>query len=212
MLLSLSACKNKTTDKTLTAEDTLSTAILQVKECARLYVTEVRIHKIVTFDDVSHLKGSFFSKDFDIKLPLGSRKVAIPIDTTLKAWIDFSRFSKDNVIIDTVNGRHLTIILPDPQIILTSTKVDNAGTREYISWLRSRFSDAELTEFTRQGQEAISKDVDKMNLLSTCRLHATRVLIPIFTRMGYKESDIVITFQQEVTDHADWPILNKIYD
>lgn len=208
----LSGCGKQSQKKVMTAADSLSLAVLTVRNCSKLYTSEIKIHKIVTFDDVSRLRGSLFSREFNIKLPLGSRKVAIPLDATLKAYIDFSDFSEENVKVDSIGGRRkLTVILPDPQLVVTASKVNNAGIREYVSWLRPDFTDAELTNFTRQGMEAIDKSIPKMDIISDCRLHATRVLQPIFTQMGYKEENITIVFRKEFTPQ-DVPLLKKVVD
>lgn len=206
----VTGCRKQTESPRMSAEDSLALTILKVNDCARLYTSEIDVHKIVTFDDVSHLKGSFFSHPFDIKLPLGSRKVAIPVDATLKASIDFSHFSKENVQVDTTGGkRKLIITLPDPQITVTASKVDHAGTREYVSWLRSNFSDAELTTFTKQGIDEIVKSIPQMKLMETCRQHAVYVLVPMFTELGYKEEDITIVFRHGLTEQS-MPSLTKI--
>lgn len=209
-MILMPGCEKRIENPQMNAEDSLTQSILKVNDCARLYTSEIEVHKIVTFDDVSRLKGSFFSRSFDIKLPLGSRKVAIPVDATLKASIDFSNFSKENVQADTTYGkRKLIITLPDPQITVTASKVDHAGTKEYVSWLRSNFSDAELTNFTKQGMDEIVKSIPQMKIMETSRQHATYVLLPIFTRLGYKEEDITIVFRKDLTEAAT-PSLIKI--
>ena len=95
-LMLASACRQEgeqaPEDTTKQAVDTLPMLILQVKKCAKLYTTEVHVHKIVTHDDVIRLKGSLLKQDFNLTVPLGDRKIAIPIDATLKASIDFSQF------------------------------------------------------------------------------------------------------------------------
>lgn len=203
-------CGKRAETTHVNAEDSLALTILKVNDCARLYTSEIEVHKIVTFDDISRLKGSFFSHPFDIKLPLGSRKVAIPVDATLKASVDFSHFSKDNVQADTTHGkRKLIITLPDPEITVTASKVDHAGTKEYVSWLRSKFSDAELTNFTRQGMDEIIKSIPEMKIMETCRRQVANVLIPLFTRLGYNEEDIIIVFRHNLTDES-LPSLTKI--
>ena len=89
-----SSCSSEQTENAEpVVTDTLPSLIMQIQKTSRLYTTEYHIHKIVTHDDVVRLKGNFLSKDFDIPLPLGERKVAIPMDATLKAYIDFSDFS-----------------------------------------------------------------------------------------------------------------------
>ena len=104
--------------------DTVPMLIMQVQKCSKLYTAEYRVHKIVTHDDALRLKGSLLKKQFDIKLPMADRKIAIPIDAKLKAYIDFSDFSEKNIERD---GKKITILLPDPQVSMTSSKIH----REY---------------------------------------------------------------------------------
>lgn len=66
---------------------------MQIQKCNRLYTAEAHVHKIITHDDQLNLKGSLFKKDFNIHVPGSNRKVAIPMDATLKAYVDFSGFS-----------------------------------------------------------------------------------------------------------------------
>ena len=88
--------------------DTLAMLVMQVQKCSRLYTTEYRVHKIVTHDDQLALKGKLFNKDYNINLPLGKRKVAIPIDATMKAYIDFADFSAVNASYE-LQGREAII-------------------------------------------------------------------------------------------------------
>ena len=96
VLLVLGACKGEKadSDSVYQATDTLPMLITQIQKCSRLYTAEVKVHKIVTHDDVIRLRGSLLQKDFNFKVPLGERKIAIPMDATLKAYIDFSQFSE----------------------------------------------------------------------------------------------------------------------
>ena len=98
--------------------DTIPQLVMQIQQCSRLYTTEVKVHKIVTHDDVVRLKGKVMNQPFNIPLPLGDRKIAIPMDATLKAYIDFSEFDEKSVERD---GDRITILLPDPQVVLTSS-------------------------------------------------------------------------------------------
>lgn len=95
-VLLLSCSKGKTPGGP-EAIDTIPLLVMQIQKCSKLYTSEFRIHKIVTHDDKLQLNGSFFKKDFSINLPAGKRKVAIPMDATLKTYIDFTGFSEKNV-------------------------------------------------------------------------------------------------------------------
>lgn len=194
----LAACNSGDPEPADTVADNAEsrpTLVQQVRKCSRLYTTEYHIHKIVTHDDVLRLKGQLLRQDFDIPLPLGERKIAIPMDATVKAYIDFSNFSEQNVERD---GDHITILLPDPQVVLTSSKINRDEIREYVGLTRSRFSDKELTGYEQQGREAILKSIPDLGIEETARENAARVLVPLLTDMGYDERNVTIAFRRDL--------------
>lgn len=174
--------------------DTLPMLITQVRRCSRLYTAEYRVHKIVTHDDVLRLKGSLLQRQFNIKLPLGDRKIAIPINAKLKAWIDFSQFSERNI---ERHGDKITIVLPDPQVTMTSSKIDQKNVRQYVALTRSDFSDAELADYQQQGRKAIIESIPKMGILESAQRNAAKVLVPMLKELGYAEEDITIAFRKQ---------------
>ena len=176
------------------AVDTLPMLIMQVQKCARLYTTEVKVHKIVTHDDVVRLKGSVLKQDFNVKVPLGDRKIAIPMDATLKAYIDFSQFSEKNV---ERSGEKITIVLPDPKVVMTSSKIDQKSVREFVALSRAHFSDAEMSSYEQQGREAVISSIPSLGIIETAKVNAARVLVPMLTEMGYREENITIAFHKD---------------
>ena len=190
------------------AIDTVPMLITQVQKCAKLYTAEYRVHKIVTHDDVVRLKGSLLQRSFNIKMPLGDRKIAIPVDAKLKAYIDFSEFSERNI---ERQGDMITIILPDPKVTMTSSKIDQKNVKEYVALTRSHFSDAELASFQQQGREAIISSIPQLGLMETAQANATKVLIPMLKEMGYKEENITVAFRKHY-DAADMMRLIKMED
>lgn len=174
--------------------DTVPMLIMQVQKCSKLYTAEYRVHKIVTHDDALRLKGSLLQKQFDIKVPLADRKIAIPIDAKLKAYIDFSDFSEENIERD---GRKITIVLPDPQVTMTSSKIDQKNVRQYVALTRSNFSDAELADYQQQGRQAIIESIPKMGILESAQRNAAKVLVPMLKELGYAEEDITIAFRKQ---------------
>ena len=210
-LLSTIACGNKekasVDDKAQsngTQDMTPVTLITQVKKCSKLYTADFKVHKIITHDDEVKIKGSLMQQDFDIPLPLGSRKVAIPMDATIKAYIDFSDFSEKNVRHD---GKKIEITLPDPQVELTETRINHEEIKKHVSLFRSNFSDKELAEYTMQGRKAIINDIPKLGIVNMAQESATRTLVPMLRQMGYEEEDITITFRK---DFPSDDILNVI--
>ena len=174
--------------------DTVPMLIMQVQQCSKLYTAEYRVHKIITHDDALRLKGQLLSKQFNLKVPLADRKIAIPMDAKIKAYIDFSEFSDKNI---ERSGDKITIILPDPQIVMTSSKIDQNHVKQYVGLTRAHFSDDELANYQQQGREAILQSIPDMGIEETARVNAAKVLVPMLTQLGYNEQDITIAFRKD---------------
>lgn len=185
------------------ATDDTPVLVTQIRKCARLYTAEFKVHKIVTHDDNIKLKGSVFRQEFDFSLPMTSRKIAIPIDATLKAYVDFGDFSEKNIVRD---GDKIEVLLPDPKVEITSSRVNHEDIRRHVALVRSNFSDAELANYERQGREAIIQSIPAMGIIDMAREGAAHTLIPMITRMGFAEENIKITFRKEFTTD-DLPLL-----
>ena len=193
---SLCSCRHGQTEPVAhVAVDSVPLMVLQIQQCARLYTTEYHIHKIVTHDDVVRLRGNVLNRPFNIALPLGERKIAIPMDATIKAYIDFSTFSERNIERDS---NKITILLPDPELVLTSSKINQKEVREYVGVVRPHFSDKELTSYEQQGRQAILAALPRMGLLESAQSNAARVLVPMLVQMGYDEHNITISFRKNM--------------
>lgn len=200
----LSGCTGRKTETADAApKDTVPVMVMQIRKCARLYTAEYKVHKIVTHDDEVRLKGSFLGQKLNMGVPFSERKIAIPVDATLKAYIDFGNFTEQNV---TKRNGKIEIMLPDPKVELTSSRVNHEEIRRQVSLFRSNFTDKELTGYEAQGREAIIKSVPQTGILEMAREGAAHVLVPIITQLGYREEDITITFRKKFTS-ADMPFI-----
>ena len=198
----LSACRGEETQAEVVRVDTLS-LVMQVKECARLYTAEYEVHKLVLKDDPLRVKGNLFQRAFDVKVPIGERKVMIPLDVTLKAYIDFTGFDEKNVL---RSGDRIVVTLPDPRVVVTSSRINHDEVKQFVSLTRSDYTSAELADFTRQGEDEILASVPQLGMLEMARENAAHVLVPMLTRLGYDERNIVISFRKDFTT-ADMPLL-----
>ncbi len=169
--------------------------VMRVRETSRLYTAEYHVHKIVTHRDVRRLRGSLLGHQFEAPLTLGDRKIAIPIDVTLRAYVDFSTFSEANIE-RSADGQTLHIILPDPKVVVTGSRVDHARTRQYADFLRSSYSDEEIASFTQQGVKSVLRTIPEIGIIETARQNAAATLIPMAASLGYDESQIVVTFRK----------------
>ncbi|MDD7028589.1 MAG: DUF4230 domain-containing protein [Prevotellaceae bacterium] len=168
--------------------------IREVKKCSRLYTSEYNIRKIVTYSDEPRLKGKLLGHDVNMKMPVGDRKIAIPMNVTLKGYIDFSDFSERNV---RKEGDRIIVTLPQPQVAVTSSKIDQSGIKEYVSLMRSRFTDEEMAEFEKQGRQSVVNSIPRLDIKETAAVNAAKILIPMIVKMGYDEKMITIELRNE---------------
>lgn len=193
LFASCSGCESNEKAKDI---DTLSMITMQIQKCSRLYSLECQVRKIITHNDNKKLKGTFMNQEFSIDLPLGTRKIAIPIDATVKAYVDFSDFSKENV---KKHGNQIEILLPDPKIMLTATHINRDEVKQRIPILRGNFSDEELTSYEHMGRDSVIKDIPQLGIIENARVNAARILIPLIEQMGYKSENVKITFRRKFT-------------
>lgn len=197
------ACTGGKAESEAAPIDTVPVMVMQIRKCSKLYTAEYKVRKIVTHDDEVELKGSLFRRKFNIAVPMSSRKIAIPVDAKLKAYVDFGGFSEKNVDID---GDKVEIILPDPKVELTSSRIDHDGIKKHVSLIRSNFTDAEMASYEKQGRGQIIKSIPRMGIIDMARAGAAHALVPMLVRMGFKEENITITFRKEFTAD-DLPLL-----
>lgn len=173
--------------------DTLAEVVTRVQQQSKLYTTECQVHKVVLYSDNASVGGKLFS----MSVP-GDRKVAIPIDVTLKAYVDFSSFTKESI---ATHDSLVIITLPDPQVVVTASKLDHEATRQYVSLTRKRFTEDEISRLAAQGEDSVMTHISQFGIIERSRETCARTLVPILTRMGYAEENIVIRFRKKYDDN-----------
>lgn len=179
----------------LPTQDTVP-LLTQLQACSRLYTTEYQIRTIVTHSDTTQFRGRGLLDGLRVGVPLSSRHIAIPIDATVKGYVDMGDLTDRNI---RREGSKLTLILPDPHVELTATKVDHAQTRQFVRFLGRNFTDAERSSFEQKGRDSILARLPESGIIENARASAARTLVPLLTQLGYREEDITITFRKELT-------------
>lgn len=203
LLLSICAgCSGNEQPESDHAPDSLKVLSAHIQQCSRLYTTEYRLHKIVASESNRQIEGAGLALGLSI---FGDRKIIIPVNATVKGYIDFSNFSERDV--ERRDGK-VIVTLPDPQVMLTSTKVDQEGIRSYVTGFRDRFSDREMALLEKEGREAVIRDIPNLHIEQAARLSAVRLLVPLMVQMGYREEDIVINFRH---DFKPYDLIRKLH-
>ena len=193
----LVGCENRATQPVAEAAepiDSIPMMVMQIQQCSRLYTTEYKVRKIITQDDEQAVSGKLLGRPFSVTLPTGKRSVAIPIDATIKGYIDFADFSASNI---TRSGDRIEIVLPDPQVVMTSTRIDHDNAKERVPLLRTHYTDAELSAIERRGRQSIISSIPQMGIIESARANAAALLIPMIEQMGFQRDHITITFRQD---------------
>lgn len=178
--------------------DTMGVLVARIQQQSRLYTAECQIHKVVLFSDEASVGG----KLFDISLP-GYRKAAVPIDVTLKAYVDFSEFAASNI---TIHDSLCIVTLPDPKVVITASKVDHQATRQYVGLTRSKFTEAELSQLARQGEDSIAAHIASFGIQDRARESCARTLVPLLNHLGFDDQNIIVRFRKNLTDAELRPV------
>ena len=177
------------------AIDSIPLLVSQIQRCSRLYTTEYRIHKLISCESNRQVSGFGISFGLDI---FGDRKIIIPMDATLKGYVDMSLVKVHNI---NRQGDKITVTLPDPQVMMTSTEIDHENIKEFVTGFRDDFTDQEMASFEAQGRKAIINEIPELGIERTARENAVRILVPIITQMGFREQDITIQFRTDYNPH-----------
>lgn len=173
--------------------DSIPLLVTQIQRCSRLYTTEYRIHKLVACESNRQISG--FGISFGLNV-FGDRKIIIPINATLKGYIDMNQVREHHI---KRQGEKIIVTLPDPAVMLTSTEIDHENIKEYVTGFRDDFTDQEMVRFEAQGRKAIISEIPELGIERTAREDAVRILVPIITQMGFREQDITIQFRSDYT-------------
>lgn len=196
----LASCNRNKTNETAKQIDTIPEMVMHIQKCSRLYTAEYKFHKIVTHQDKKTIKASLFKTDMSFDIPMSERKIAIPMDATIKAYIDFSNFSEKNI---TKYGNKIEVTLPDPRIIMTSSKINHEDIKKDVSLMRSNFSDEELLNYEKQGRDQIIKAIPQTDILERAKMNAANNIIPMIKLMGYDEKNITINFRKDFSNNIN---------
>ena len=175
--------------------DTIPYMLQQIQQCSRLYVSEYQVRKIVTHRDESRISTRLFGSEINVALPASDRRVAIPINATLKAYIDMSEVKAEDIT-RRADGK-IEVHLPEPEVITTATGIDYDGMKQHTSLFGKNFSDEELSSYETRGRKEIINEIPNLGIKEDAKHSAAKMLIPIISNLGMQQEDIVITFTSE---------------
>ncbi len=160
-------------------EDTTEREIEAISHMRELSLVEYRVRKIVKADD----EGEWYK--------IGDRKILLSCTAYLKAGIDLSGFSAENVDINRLDGS-VTVTVPHAKLL--SLDMPASEIREeydHVTMLRHSFSAEERNALLRQGEKQIRSSVPSLGILEKAEENARRFFESVFTKMGFTSVEVV---------------------
>lgn len=171
--LVMAGCTESYTDASIPRE---VEAVSAMKE---LGVVEYRVKKIIKAND----EGEWYK--------IGERKILLSCTAYLKAGIDLTGFSMDNIKADRSKG---TVEITLPHARLLSLDIPASEIREEfdkVTLLRSDFSVNERNALLRQGERQIRRSVPSLGILPKAEENAEAFFRSVFSEMGYTDINVV---------------------
>ena len=160
-------------------EDTTQREIEAISQMRELSLVEYRVRKIVKAND----EGEWYK--------IGDRKILLSCTAYLKAGIDLSGFSAENVDINRLDGS-VTVTVPHAKLL--SLDMPASEIREeydHVTMLRHSFSAEERNALLRQGEKQIRSSVPSLGILEKAEENARRFFESVFTKMGFTSVEVV---------------------
>ena len=171
--LMLSGCSDRV------PEDTTQREIEAISQMRELSLVEYRVRKIVKAND----EGEWYK--------IGDRKILLSCTAYLKAGIDLSGFSAEDVDINRLDGS-VTVTVPHAKLL--SLDMPASEIREeydHVTMLRHSFSAEERNALLRQGEKQIRSSVPSLGILEKAEENARRFFESVFTKMGFTSVEVV---------------------
>ena len=160
-------------------EDTTQREIEAISQMRELSLVEYRVRKIVKAND----EGEWYK--------IGDRKILLSCTAYLKAGIDLSGFSAENVDINRLDGS-VTVTIPHAKLL--SLDMPASEIREeydHVTMLRQSFTAEERNALLRQGEKQIRSSVPSLGILEMAEENARRFFESVFTKMGFTSVEVV---------------------
>jgi hypothetical protein len=146
--------------------------ILQLREMSDLTTIEYIVTKVIRASDNAWFK-------------IGSRKILMSCQASLRAGIDLSKITEKDV---SIHGKTIERELPHATLLSLNIKPEDLKTEyESVAPLRSSFSSSERDALAAQGEKSIRNSVDSLGILQTAEVNANFILTGLLQKFGYEK-------------------------
>jgi len=173
ILLMLPGCAGRREKEALRQE------IKAISSMKQIGLVEYQVRKIIKADD----QGAWYK--------IGDRKILLSCTAYLKAGLDLSSFSEEDVEANRATGK-VTVTLPHATLL--SLDIPPSEIREeyeQVTLLRADFSNKERNDLLRQGERQIRASVPSLGILPKAEDNARKLFESMFYKMGFTTVEVV---------------------
>lgn len=163
--------------------------VLALRQMGNLATTEYGVTKIVK------------ASDNQTWYKLGDRKILISCQANIKAGIDLTKLTENDVVIE---GKNITVYLPPPQMLSLSIPPEKIKV-EYkeVSILRDDFDNTERDALLTQAENQIRNSVKELGVMETTEKNTTLFVTNFLKKLGFESVNISYDKRPEINIHHD---------
>ena len=145
-------------------------------EMAEIGTVEYTISKIIKASDTK-----FYT--------IGDRKILFSCSATMKAGVDMTNFSAEQVVI---KDKEITINLPKPRVLSFNMPPEKAKLEyEKVGALRFDFTAEDRNNLLRQGEKDILADAPNLGILEDAEANAKMFFEALLAQVGFEKINVV---------------------
>lgn len=187
--MGLTACRS---------EDPASIYLSEVKSVNKLVLAQMTISKMATIDDIDLSKAEGLKQTTAAimdALKVGDRKAAYSYDTYMRAFIDLSGLTAQDIRVDDVS-KTITLTLPEIQTEFAGRDIEIREDHYRVTGLRSAIDPKERAEVKEQMNTALKKEVEERSefrdqLTTQARAKCDAYFKSLLGRDGY---NVIVNF------------------
>lgn len=165
----------------------------EVKAVNKLVLSQMTISKMASVSDIDFSKAKGLKQSAAAALDavkIGDRKAAYSYDTYMRAYIDLSTFSDNDVKVDE-SAKTMTITLPAIQTEFAGRDAELREDHYRVTGMRSEIDAQERAEIKENMNTALKEEVEsdetfRKTLTESAKTRGQRYFEDLASRYGYK--------------------------
>lgn len=174
-------------------DDTAMRLTSEIKAVSKLVLSQMTISKMASISDLDITKAHGLKQTISAALDavkIGDRKAAYSYDTYMRAYIDLSTLSEDDIKIDE-SAKTISITLPAIRTEFAGRDAELREDHYRVSGLRSQIDANERAELKEKMNTALKREVEsdktfRTKLTESAKIRGKQYFEDLCNRYGYK--------------------------